>query len=604
MNPSFVRSIADRNAVRNEYIKNLQLETANNLTNYQANQIFKQTGQLPPSITAMVDTRSITEKYADQQKAKVAVIAGLREITDGANANEIVSQISGRDMIDLLNNLPAIVADIKPKWSLGITAPAFLSYWKKYQQAMISNAGVSINPIIQSTQLLTNIEGILQNIQTTMPQPADYQRLKIAINALPKSSITKMTEKIIADAEKQAREIEAQARALTEEKTRDPVLQQQKLEMLNELISNSPTRSVVVDFTNQLEIASRMGASQDEIQNIEEQVVQSLQVPPNPLEFGVDISQVEKEAEIPSSARTDTESVASVASIPQNILQNIKRGRPPAEKKPYPTSFADLTNMTFTQAKDYIRKIIEEPQFDKANIYWGSAKNARGLTKTNIQETNLPELINDYLSQKQPPTGSGVGSRPRIQGRGVNSHRTHAPTTRLTSGGNYRFTPKVDKTKKVEKVPSYMAFGNYLIHQHDLVGGTLKLRHKSGASITDIPTQAIGGQLKKVLLTLTGTGSPSFEDINELSEKDKALLNKVVKKAKIDQRLLVPTPDKTKEEQDYNRLQILSGEINCGNNNPQIVKELKVLLLRLKNGGRIPKRHYHEIMEDLLTIGY
>lgn len=603
MNPNFLRSVADRNAVRNEYIKNLQLETANNLMNYNSNQIFKQTGQLPPSITAMVDTRSITEKYADQQKAKVAVIAGLREITDGANANEIVSQISGRDMIDLLNNLPAIVADIKPKWSLGITAPAFLSYWKKYQQAMTSNAGVSINPIIQSTQLLTNIEGILQNIQTTMPQPADYQRLKIAINALPKSNITKMTEKIIADAEKQAREIEAQARALTEEKTRDPVLQQQKLQMLNELISNSPNRSAVVDFTNQLEIASRMGASPEELQNIQEQVVQSLQVPP-PEEYGLPTLQEEKEAKTPktpSSARTDTESVAS---IPQNILQNIKRGRPPAEKKPYPTSFADLTNMTISQAKDYIREIIKEPQFDRASIDWGSAKSVSGLTKTNLQETNLPELINDFLSQKQPPTGRGVGSRPRIQGRGVNANRTHAPTTRLTSGGNYRFTPKVDKTKKVEKVPSYLAFGSQLIHQHDLIGGVLKLRHKSGATITDIPTQAIGGQLKKVLLTLTGTGSPSFEDINELSEKDKALLNKVVRKAKIDQRLLVPTPDKTKEEQDYNRLQILSGEINAGNNNPQIVKELKVLLLRLKNGGRIPKRHYHEIMEDLLSIGY
>ena len=110
--------------------------------------------------------------------------------------------------------------------------------------------------------------------------------------------------------------------------------------------------------------------------------------------------------------------------------------------------------------------------------------------------------------------------------------------------------------------------------------------------------------MKKVLLTLTGSGSPSFEDINELSEKDKALLNKVVKKAKIDQRLLVPTPDKTKEEQDMNKLQILSGEIQSGNNNPQLVKELKVLLLRLKNGGRIPKRQAHEIMEDLLSLGY
>jgi len=106
------------------------------------------------------------------------------------------------------------------------------------------------------------------------------------------------------------------------------------------------------------------------------------------------------------------------------------------------------------------------------------------------------------------------------------------------------------------------------------------------------------------LITLTGTGSPSFEDINELSTHEKELLNKVVKHCKIDQRLLVPTPNKTKEEQDMNRLKILSGEISSGNNNPTIVKELKTLLLRLKNSGRIPKREAHEIMEDLLTLGY
>jgi len=68
MNPNFTRSVADRNAVRNEYIKNLQLETANNLTNYNANQLFKESGALPPSITSMIDTRSITEKYFLKRK--------------------------------------------------------------------------------------------------------------------------------------------------------------------------------------------------------------------------------------------------------------------------------------------------------------------------------------------------------------------------------------------------------------------------------------------------------------------------------------------------------------------------------------------------------
>jgi hypothetical protein len=263
-----------------------------------------------------------------------------------------------------------------------------------------------------------------------------------------------------------------------------------------------------------------------------------------------------------------------------------------------------------------------------------------------IGDTNIEELMKEYFSQKPkggaeeskksssgkkpkpvliPPslleeeeegveptaedirkatTGSGIKKKHRIQGRGVNAHRTHAETTTLTSGGNYRRIPKVDTSHKVEKVPSYIEFGKHLLHQHNLLGGILQIRRHSGNIINELPRQAIGGKLRNVLIKLTGTGSPSFEDINELSTHEKEILNKVVKHCKIDQRLLVPTPDKTKEEQDMNRLKILSGEITAGNNNPTIVKELKTLLLRLKNSGRIPKREAHEIMEDLLTLGY
>ena len=436
-----------------------------------------------------------------------------------------------------------------------------------------------------------------------MPKPTDFQRLKIAIRALPKSSIRKMTEEIIAEAEEQARKIESEARAYAEEKTRDPVLQQKKLQILSELISRFPPSSSVEELINQAEVAAATGRSIEETITIEQNVLSLFQ----PEEFGMGTLPEERELKTPSSTRSEGET--TVASMSTQAPQTSGRGRPASQQPPFPTSYEDISNMEWKWAKPYIKQIIDDDDFDSNEIQWGPARNFSGLSKGNLPETNLRDLLDDFLSQKQPifrpPTGKGVGSRPRrIQGKGVNMNRTHAPTTRLTSGGNYRFTPKVDKTKKVEKVPSYMEFGSHLIHQHDLIGGVLKMRHKSGAAITEIPTQAIGGKLKKVLLTLTGSGSPSFEDINELSEKDKALLNKVVKKAKIDQRLLVPTPDKTKEEQDMNKLQILSGEIQSGNNNPQLVKELKVLLLRLKNGGRIPKRQAHEIMEDLLSLGY
>jgi hypothetical protein len=240
----------------------------------------------------------------------------------------------------------------------------------------------------------------------------------------------------------------------------------------------------------------------------------------------------------------------------------------------------------FPESMEYIKKIEDK------GISWRAAEVLVSEEDSSEEEGVEPSQADIQKAM----TGTGIKrkvGRQRIMGRGV-----------ATAVAVYTKRPKVDTSHKVERVPSYIEFGKHLLHQHNLIGGILQIRRRSGNIINELPRQSIGGKLKKILITLTGTGSPSFEDINELSTHEKELLNKVVKHCKIDQRLLVPTPDKTKEEQDMNRLQILSGEITAGNNNPTIVKELKTLLLRLKNSGRIPRREAHEIMEDLLTLGY
>ena len=651
MNPQFCRTASDRNSARNEYIKNLQLETSNNLMNYNANQVFKQTGVLPPSITALLDTRSITEKYADTQKARVAVLSGLREITDGANANQIVSQIQSKDMITLLNNLPQIISEIKPKWSLGITAPAFMGYWDNYKKAVAMNSGVSVYPIIQSNQLLTNIQGILQNIQATLPTQQDYKLMKSVFKLLPQTEQVRLTDQMINDAMEQADEILKIANEVSQMTQEDPIRLENIAKQIQIAIENAPPKSVIQSLTQQANISVSLGNSPKEANDLATQANSQLSVG-NPSNY----QNIEQEFEsmISPSSQSPTTTVAT-----ESTREQTETGRR-VYFQGTPETYEQWENMKWDNKLSFVKTIFKNSD---PKINWGSIPKPHSIkhlaqskynpgntnsttrgTRSNhwIGDTNIEELMEDYFkvnkqggaqeskksSGKKPKpvyieeeseeegaeptaedirkatTGSGIKRKHRIQGRGVNSHRTHAPTTNLTSGGNYYQKPKIDTSHKVEKVPSYIEFGKHVLHQHNLQGGILQIRRRSGTIINDLPRQAVGGKLKKVLITLTGTGSPSFEDINELSDSEKNLLNKIVKTCKIDQRLLVPTPNKNKEEQDFNRLQILSGEITAGNNNPQIVKELKTILLRLKNVGRIPKKHAHEIMEDLLSLGY
>jgi len=643
MNPQFCKSVSDRNGVRNEYLKNLQLETSNNLMNYNANQIFKQTGVLPPSITAMLDTRSITEKYADIQKAKVAVLSGLREITDGANANQILEGIAGGDIIDLANNLPQIISDLKPKWSLGIPAPAFLAYWDRYKQAIASNLGVNGNPIIQSNQLLTDINGTLQVIQATLATKAQYD---ILINSLrdfdtaQADAVSRLAQRASEAGDILRQEVE-RARSIS-----DPIEQEEFITSLGEIAEVLPSSTQVQQQIDQIQIVqstatvpdqvldetismlSGLADAEEEERSIGSSTLKSVMTegtprpptsalrPPSVVSSSsssANVSPRETTYNVPSVSSSLTGTPANSPRQPQSVAESGRTTTSaltepptielPSYAKAQQPTYADFEKATLAQKKILINTFLDNGLIKKVDIDWaGGTKTVASLTNPRLKETNIPKLVEEVYKKAELPAlepdigkmSSGTGLRKRGRPRLIHG-----------TGVNYNpRIPKVDTSHKVEKVPSYIEFGKHLLNQHNLSKGILHIRRRSGNILKDLPKQAIGGKLKKVLITLTGSGSPSFEDINELNTHEKEVLNKVVKHCSIDQRLFVPTPDKTKEEQDLNRLKILSGEITAGNNNPQIVKELKTLLLRLKNSGRIPKREAHEIMEDLLTLGY
>ena len=63
MNPSYIKKPTDKDAVRRQYLNNLKVDTANMTRNFNANVIFKETGQTRPN--ALPDTRTTTDKRAD-----------------------------------------------------------------------------------------------------------------------------------------------------------------------------------------------------------------------------------------------------------------------------------------------------------------------------------------------------------------------------------------------------------------------------------------------------------------------------------------------------------------------------------------------------------
>jgi hypothetical protein len=74
--------------------------------------------------------------------------------------------------------------------------------------------------------------------------------------------------------------------------------------------------------------------------------------------------------------------------------------------------------------------------------------------------------------------------------------------------------------------------------------------------------------------------------------------------AKIMDRLRLPTPKRTKDDEEENRFEILRGMIIAGNDNKEMVKEFKTMLVKFSNDGRIKKTEAREILLDLASMGY
>lgn len=147
-----VNSFSQAREYRNRYLANLALEVQNDMMNLNANQVYKQTGQpsRPP------DSRSTTEKLADLEGLKVSLRAGLLGITDGTQASETVDQLTPAEVVFASQQLPAITADLKPRFVRGVPSNALLNYIRALQRKELQTNGVSFTAQESTAQQILN----------------------------------------------------------------------------------------------------------------------------------------------------------------------------------------------------------------------------------------------------------------------------------------------------------------------------------------------------------------------------------------------------------------------------------------------------------------
>ena len=166
------------------------------------------------------------------------------------------------------------------------------------------------------------------------------------------------------------------------------------------------------------------------------------------------------------------------------------------------------------------------------------------------------------------------------------------------------FSDNVDNSVASEKPKRYAPLGKHFINRIKLGSGLLMIRRSGGNTIPALPTTKVSGELQNIVEGLIDGMQPSFGSVYGLTDEEKDLYNDIILHTSLDQRLKIPAPKLTKEQQLYHRYQVLCGELDAGNNSPEMIKELKSVLVQLANKKILPKANVHDVLLDLAALGY
>lgn len=162
---------------------------------------------------------------------------------------------------------------------------------------------------------------------------------------------------------------------------------------------------------------------------------------------------------------------------------------------------------------------------------------------------------------------------------------------------------KVGKGISVKEQPSYKTFGKYVIHMgHLLDKNVANFKYPSLGSIPAIRPLTISDDYKEFLIDTLENGRPNDRVFNKLPAEEQRHFERVVAGAGLIDTFKLKRNHTEKERKEAERFNLLRGEVLAGNNNDKVLKELRSLIVRFMNEGRILQKEGTSMLMELSSI--
>lgn len=145
-------------------------------------------------------------------------------------------------------------------------------------------------------------------------------------------------------------------------------------------------------------------------------------------------------------------------------------------------------------------------------------------------------------------------------------------------------------------------FGRYTIDLAKLEKGLAHFKTNDGKGAV-VKIHRVSAPVTNVLKKIAGGSLPDYEDIACLNEDEKTYMSDLMDKARLNDKIKIPSPAKTKLQREADRFEVLKGQIMSGNDSKELLKEFKLLLLKLTKEKRIPRAECNEILYELMAVG-
>ena len=565
MNPIDRRHPTDYDKYREQYMSALRMQASNNQKNQNAN-IFRKQGIPPQSPT---DFRTTTEKTADVEGLKGDLRSFIKSvgICNSNGANEVVQELSEEELRDLLRYKDFISKDFKGK---NVPANIFVKYLRAFMRKQEQTMGVEYGLQQATGENILLSKMTIQNRIPTIEQLISFEELVLEI--MGKLGMNSRTSRIA------FRNAEEVLRACDIEEIKDPSLLAAAEVLRNSALASFPTAADIKASAAEMIVAQQNNDIKAAADAVERAYILVGGINEAQLKDARMIQNLKKqkssnEEDEGYESEEDAEEEAKKGAAPEYDRGSFspKRGRKAHKSSAIPddATEAEFSRYTKLRRKEFLEK--------------------KGLIPSNsiLKSADLQKKFNLWRIEN-PLHGRGL----KGTGLGRKIMRAVAKKTKIKK--------PIELSEGYEQPKLYKQLGRYLIGTYHLANNIVCIKRPNINK--SLLNKHISNDLVAIFRKLLKKEQPSFDELTNLSADEKEILHKVVKLCVLD--VSVPKPESESiQEKDLHRFEILKGEITAGNDNAKLVKEFKVLLMKLVNANRVARKDAHDILTDLAANG-